>query len=354
MPRTLLLLLFTLFSLSAFAQPTLTSNSFPEAGDVVITWYAAGDVDPGPAGPNQTWNFTDLILITPEQTDQYLPAAATPYAATFANANLAALAVGELYDSVYSYYRRTPSEFNYLGYQLNGVYLLFTDPELLVAAPLAFGATVGDQFARYSTLPDNSIQGNGAKTMTYDAYGTLTTPAGTFQDAMRLTTLRGGRDTTWLFAGYLTRTYSDTLIEWYVADKPGPRFAIHQLGESVTYYLPGQPPNTQPYATTTLISFAAATTPTDEPDPAAARSWQLELLGANPAADRLAVQIRAATPERAYELTVLDAQGRMIYREQAAANTAIEVPAGAWAPGSYYVRVSDGRAVQNLTWVKGI
>ncbi|MEO6037858.1 MAG: hypothetical protein ABIQ93_05545, partial [Saprospiraceae bacterium] len=111
--KQMLLAIFSALFFGASAQVTVTSATFPSAGDTLD--YAL-DINPGalsiatPPGGNQTWNLLDL------QADQisqliYLPASAGVHAMSYPEAELVVIA-----QNSETYYDKTNTHFALLGY----------------------------------------------------------------------------------------------------------------------------------------------------------------------------------------------------------------------------------------------
>jgi len=111
--KQMLLAIFSALFFGASAQITVTSATFPNAGD---TLHYALDIDPGgltiatPPGGNQTWNLLDLQA---DQTSKvvYAPASAGLYAMNFPGADV--VVIGETRET---YYDQTNNQFTRVGY----------------------------------------------------------------------------------------------------------------------------------------------------------------------------------------------------------------------------------------------
>jgi Secretion system C-terminal sorting domain len=111
--KRMLLAAFSALCLGATAQITVTSATFPVAGDTLLFAYDESPVGVNPATPpggNQTWNFTGLVV---DNTDafRYLPGNAGMSFQNFAGAELVLDgATGETYFNV------TNNKLEVLGY----------------------------------------------------------------------------------------------------------------------------------------------------------------------------------------------------------------------------------------------
>jgi hypothetical protein len=333
----------------------LTSFVFPEPGDAIPTVQAnPAGVDPGPAGANQSWDFSGLTADDETQTTAvYLPAPPDP---AFPDANLASFQypVMLFLDTTFQYYRTTATDLIYYGWSTGSVHELYPDPQLLLKTPLSYNEMFNDAFTIQTNLPDNSTSGLGNRVVKYDAYGTLKLPTGAFNDAIRLFIEEQQRDTTWLFAGYAVNQLQETAYEWYVPGLPGPRLWIRTSGGTSTYFLPGQPPQIQELQETTVVGYVTATTNApNRPDPA----WGVALHGAgpNPAAETLRVRFDGASPSRPLHLLVFSADGRLLDRRDLQAadfGQGIDLPVAALPAGVYLLTLTDGNSAQSPRWQK--
>lgn len=354
--HNLLLLCFAAFQPGLLpAQPVLQNDVFPEPGDTWIIARAASDgVTPGPAGADQNWNFSTLQTLYVDAAQTVIAAAGTPNEADFPLANLCFSSPGWNGEPLLDYYRDSPAgQFYVLGSAYYGQLEQFTDPELLLQAPLAFGESFADHFARHNYLPDNSLQGVGDKTVVYDAYGTLLTAAGTFSQAMRLHTTTYLRDTFWLFAGYAVHTDTVQTFQWRQAGQPTPLLTIETRRGVQTFYIQGQPLDTTVKPEEKRVSFL--TNPASGAgEPGGALSGiALEPLWPNPAVDVLRLQFSSAATGLRLRISLIDAGGRVLRTQnleaQAGLNTAL-LPVADLPSGAYFLTLSDGRGAQTLGW----
>lgn len=186
MKKNYLIIVFTLCSgLCAFAQPVITAASFQEF------FVAARDVPDftgitvGSAGANQTWDYSNLI---PEEAFVYFrsipqnEAPALPVGVTI-NPNYFTKVTFVFEDLVYEsydYQKITPTSYENLGsIDPSGGYEGYIDTPL-VPLPLNYTNTYVD------TVQGDSDPVPYSTTTTYDAYGSLQTPFGSFTNVVRL------------------------------------------------------------------------------------------------------------------------------------------------------------------------
>ena len=188
-------LILTCMALSGLAQPTITSSMAPQAGqsETLYDLDPAG-ILPGPSGSMQTWNFSNATTLGTSNTTNYVSPSSTPYAALFPNANLAIDGTTGT-DTSYAYLQNTSllTQFLgiYIGSQGQAFTFNFSNPQTIMIYPFTYTTSYTDLYAaRFTLSPSPGITIaqyiNGTMTALGDAYGTLTTPAGTFSNTLRL------------------------------------------------------------------------------------------------------------------------------------------------------------------------
>lgn len=176
------------FTEKANSQITVTQSDMPAAGNVIVADSdLSPTVTPGSAGPSQTWNFTALKNNI-SLTIGFVTASSTPYASYFTAANLA--------DSIYGYagygfFTSTSGAFaiegvsNVQGFSTNATFNPPFNQMVLQANYLNnFG---GYSYGQTQPIALTYLGSDSAKATMYityadtiDAWGTMTTPAGTY------------------------------------------------------------------------------------------------------------------------------------------------------------------------------
>ncbi len=200
-----LLLLSLLAAFSLHAQPTITSASFPAAGDTGTMATADTSIQAGPGGASMTWSFGSLTI---QSTSHYAfsSAAATAAIDTFPTANILMTSGSNL-----EYSKISASSWMLVGLtnqsniddHLNQNYL---------NVPMAYNSTWNQNLSTYginNTLYFNRI---GPVSSDADAYGTLTTPAGTFTNVLRRKYTEAYSDS---FPGLAGSHYNYIAYEWW-------------------------------------------------------------------------------------------------------------------------------------------
>lgn len=216
---------------AALAQPTITSAAMPQAGFIynMIADTAAADmptftVSAGSASA-QTWNYTAEFANVYGEATSFVAASSGTGSTNFPGATLTA-AQSNGTDWVYF-------NGNTNGFYLDGVYMNFQGTmvaidlapnALIVATPSTYGYTNNTLSTATFTA---SMSGNtfqvrhyGDRTVSADAFGTLTIPSGTYPNTLRVKAFEATIDSvfvdifgSWNFVQLLTD--STTTYTWF-------------------------------------------------------------------------------------------------------------------------------------------
>jgi len=180
--------------LLASAQITVTSSDLPAAGlsFVFVTDDTSTFAIPS-GGMSQTWNFSTLGNLY-EDTTSFINAAGTPHTALFPTANLAAY---NPYDSNYTYFTSNTSGFYVNGNTDTtgtGSMPIFNPALLVLPTPFTYNDT-----RNYSSRLELNFIDNSTGTpipikfvevtvsdFLCDGFGSLTTPAGSYTNTLRI------------------------------------------------------------------------------------------------------------------------------------------------------------------------
>lgn len=202
----------TICSSALIAQPTLNSNGInPIVGDVYIL-KQGNFVSPGTAGANQTWNLSGLVSTSTASYTSTNPSS-TPYAASFTNSNFS------MYNAaggVYVYNNTSASAWQSTGAYGNGVLFAYSNPEDLLHYPFNMGNTYTDPWAVNFVSGGMNFARTGTTTVTYDGYGTLILPNGTFSNAVRVHFYQSFQDVYTFASTTNTITYTNDEYMWYL------------------------------------------------------------------------------------------------------------------------------------------
>ena len=344
-----------LAALSLFAQPTLQNNVFPDIGDVITIRTADTiNINQGNAGANQTWNFSALQPEAGTTATQqvFVSPVGTPYAAQFPLANIVAKTNEDT--AVYAYYRKEANQFSILGGGSIDFLQEYTDPDVLLKTPLAINGSYTEAFA--FQLAALGFQSVGSHTVTYDGYGTLTTPLGTFANAIRLKQVSMQEDSAFLDGGieFISQTETTT-YEWFVANQVGVVISISYSSSSSETRIPGFDTLFAENPAIKSVTYLAGTTTGVFNAPTALSGLSITALGPNPTVDQLTLRFNAETSGQALRLLITDATGKEVDIQAiytVAGENTWSWPVDRLAAGNYFLTITDGRGVLTRGWVK--
>ncbi len=243
--RMLQLMLPLLIHGISLAQPVLNAGSLNTIGDQIhYQPCQLSVVTEGPAGANQTWNFSGVI---PKNGHDYIiyyvDPAETPNSNLFPFANLATRYTDAGGAVSYAYFNQTGSEYWYLGATFEENSEILSNPNLLARLPMTYGQATNSSYEGEQDLVSFQAAIYGEKSMKYDGYGTLILPDITYTNAIRTKTTEIRTDSVTSFSGgaYTLNRTNSTLYAWFV---PGIKSAVFEIRYStlttITYF-PGVP-----------------------------------------------------------------------------------------------------------------
>ncbi|MBD3581085.1 T9SS type A sorting domain-containing protein [Flavobacterium selenitireducens] len=167
-----------LASLCALAQPQIRQEHVGASLSANLYYADVQNFDPGPDGPNQTWDFSSLNSVNAGQAT-ILPAAGTPYANSYLMADHCFLYQGQGVDLWY-YNKTSAQKLETVSMIFAGVFALnYTqNPMTVVEFPYDFNDVFTDSYGP-------TVASSTEFTATYDGYGTLILPFGTYQNVIR-------------------------------------------------------------------------------------------------------------------------------------------------------------------------
>lgn len=201
----LFFLAITIFFSVSVAQPTLTATGINPIIGNLLTLKNGPAVNPGSAGANQVWVVNPTSTVTPA-TYSVTSVGSTPYAASFSQAN-----VCTNYGGYYLYYNTSSTAFKNQGSYV-GLTLSYSNPEDLLHFPFNMGNTYSDPWAVTFINGGVTFVRTGTTTVTYDGYGTITLPTGTFSNAVRVHFVQVYSD---VYSGG-TINYNNDEYMWYI------------------------------------------------------------------------------------------------------------------------------------------
>lgn len=167
---------------SAFAQPVINENNVQLNLTSDVFMAETDGFDPGTAGPNKTWDFSTLEII-PIGTSWTTQPSETPAAGLFPTANFCSAT-----SQAFSYFRHNAQKMELLGevYVGIGVINYNNNPKTYVEFPYTYNRVINDTY-KASTEAEVSF------VSTYDAYGTLVMPFGTYTNVVRQKIVENGQ-----------------------------------------------------------------------------------------------------------------------------------------------------------------
>jgi hypothetical protein len=186
----------------AFAQPVIQDGStMPAPGFTVPVSVGSATTGIGGAGAAQTWDFRSVGLVPVGNVTIVAPAS-TPFSSSYAASNYAFTLTTVTGGTQYFYLINSAGRFETLAAGVTtgpGSGDDYTpNPLTTLAFPFSFGETVTDTYQKVGGNIDNVV-------LTYDGYGTLMMPYGTYTDVVRVRlAYPGGSDYVWYSSNPLT------------------------------------------------------------------------------------------------------------------------------------------------------
>ncbi len=229
-----------LTSLSLTAQPVITYNgNAPQIGDAYNLSGDIGSYDPGPSGTNQNWDFSNITPVF-SSSPRAVDPASTPFSNDFPEATIAFAQSEENETFIYS--QISTSEMlnvglgNDPGNGGNELIIHYTDAVKLLQYPFSYSDTYADSyFTAYSLMGEMLTHEWGNITVTADAWGSVTTPSGTFNNTLRIKSERTYTDSVWVSGMFIgANTYNQTSYEWYTSTSHFPVVSISVTSDGTT------------------------------------------------------------------------------------------------------------------------
>ncbi len=167
---------------TGIAQTLNQGNMAPVVGDV-LSEYQAPYIAPGPAGANQTWDFSTLITGT-VVTKNYMTAASTGYSTFFSNANLAA----DHGQGIFVFYWVNNNSLEFVGIYFADASFArpYQNPVKVMTYPCSFNTTWTDNFSSNYTFSGTAVMRTGTITGAADGFGTVVMPYGPVTNVLRV------------------------------------------------------------------------------------------------------------------------------------------------------------------------
>jgi hypothetical protein len=179
--KTISLISCSIFAIQLAAQPVITHQIFPIAGNKTTMYVDTTPPLPGSAGSNLTWNFSGLDLHYPVERFYKTPSSTT-YSSDFPNATLVRT---DAYNYGLSYWNVSSTQAIYYGFIETGVASQqFNDnPVVYYKFPMTYGMTYADNLTAF-TMP-GALTGYGVYNFVADGWGTVQLPGRTISNCLR-------------------------------------------------------------------------------------------------------------------------------------------------------------------------
>ncbi|MEA3445140.1 MAG: T9SS type A sorting domain-containing protein [Bacteroidota bacterium] len=244
MKKFTLLFALILAAQALFSQPVLTNSLNFDIGDTYrYDGYSdVPNIDPGSGGANLTWDFATISGGTYYAGNNSI--CVDPSTSAFgdsigaANANICIRNMDDPNFGPYQYYEcnNTSQNLIALGFLASGNTSFGTYSDILTAHkfPFTYGDSFDDTWEFLSYHIDFGyyyMRDSSEVTVEADAYGTITTPAGEYQNTLRIK--RTTIDHSWMYYTGLglfpIGTYTDIQYEWYAPNIKVPVMIIQEL-----------------------------------------------------------------------------------------------------------------------------
>lgn len=202
-----------LASFASIAQPSLTGTAVnPTIGESFTYTTCTTYFNQGPAGANQTWNFSTSTGTT-SGVSSCVSVSSTPSGSSFPSANIA---FNNAAGSNYSYQKTSATAYqNYGNVTSSGIVMSYSNPEDFLRFPFTYNNTYNDPWSCTFVNSGYTFYRTGATSITADGYGTLTTPAGTFTNVLRVHMVQTYQDSAYVGMPYVI-LYTNDEYMWYV------------------------------------------------------------------------------------------------------------------------------------------
>ena len=336
MKRTLLGIMLINFAFISFGQIVITNADILPIGSSMVIAYdtmPAGNIVPGDAGANKTWDFTD-VEANNTSTFEAVEPTGLPFADEFPGANYAMQLAEDTLD-VYTYLDRNNDKMSLLGFVMESEQ--FTLPwhinpgDIMLDFPVEYQNTYNEMYVEESVFASPEpgadsikIKSSVEETTTIDAWGKLMIPLGSY-DVLRQKIENTSTDSTffqvagnWMF--FFASEWSSTSYSWWTND-PSVGFQVFDLSVD------------EDSGETTDISFLFSTT-VGLPENSNVESRVYP----NPVKDVMFVEFEKPMSG---EITLLNVQGQVVARQNIDHTNRIQLSVSQLPEGIYVYRFTD-------------
>ena len=311
-----------LFTMGLTAQTVITyDGNAPQIGDVYYMSGKIGSFDPGPSGGGQSWDFSYVQVPTLGKMTAVDPSS-TPFVSDFPEATIAFIDDDPSIES-YNYWLLTGSELFSLGFGTdpgnNQEINHYADTKKTMQYPFAYNDSYSDSYLIVTSYIVMTIHSGGTITATADAWGSVKTPAGTYNNTLRIKKVNDYVDSVWNIEGDLMSTTPHTEIdyEWYTATSHYPvlHIQVTEAGTSMSF--------------TSLVGGI-------EDNPLLS---QINIYP-NPADDIINVKLSDAVSGKV-EISLLSQKGELLTQLTETGNHQFYANISGLAAGAYFIKIKD-------------
>ncbi len=228
---------FSCHTLVSFSQITLNSNNFPVGGLLISRGYvAAGSNVLGNAGPNQFYDFTNIVPVMHDSV-KYYSASQTPWTSQHPGASVVyAEKTGNINYVYYctsnanAFCRTGITLIGDFGQGLDTVHGNFTDTDSIITNQYSYGHVETERALATipNILPFVDFKTRIKRNVLVDGWGHMQTPLNTYSDVLRVKYAQYTYDTATSF-GTVVYTAADTqyFYNYYAKDVRHPVVTAH-------------------------------------------------------------------------------------------------------------------------------
>lgn len=311
-----------LMTISVVAQPTITSSGVNPYTGISYTNNMCDHISEGNSGANQTWNLSSMVA-TQSQQITIDAASNTTHGSSFPGATQAWISnssSGEI-----SYYNASSTALQFYGVDIPGyVTMPYSDPEDQLRFPMTYNDSYTDSWNTSFYSSGYTYYRKGTTTVTADAYGTVITPDGTYNNTLRVHLHQVYTDSTNISGSPYMLNYTADIYIWY---KEGYKSAIastHTLTSSTgtqqgSIYASNPPVSTQEHISNNNIEVYP-----------------------NPASEFVKIDFSELSPDA--EITLLNNAGQTVKTAVKKQQNSIELDISGLSQGLYFARITNGNS----------
>ncbi len=319
---------------TAQAQITLTAATHMPQADTVYS-MAFGDTATSfqlPAGgANMTWDYSNVI-VNGQDTLSYFNCLPQADCASFDNANLLS---GSPADGYFDYFKAGNNVFQSTGSGDANSQLHLTDPVDIYRFRFTYNSSYQETYSGTLSFQGIPLTFSGKDSVSGAGYGTLLTPAGTFQNALML---RYAKTAIIDLPGQGSDTGYSYHFEWFVANN---RYPVMQLDFDVQQDANGQLQLTGSSGSYRVLVPQSVTTATG-PAPAL-------LLSPNPTTGMVRIDVPTSFRTAQATAIITDLAGKVVYQQALNGQESVSINTANWVKGLYFVQLqhTNGTRLQS-------